>query len=421
MTNKIAKYGIILLAVFSLSGCKKALPGDSEVFTGSGASTIEDMKPEEGANLVFWTGNREYGEAISKAFTEQYNIPVTIEQMGYGSIDKIALSGPAGEGADVYMSPHDSFQRGLSSGVYMELEDAITNYSLERVTSTGTEAVTSEGKLYGIPVSIEVNCLFYNTDLVDTPAKTLEEIIMMADDFNDPQVNKFVMLSALGDGYNEFPFLSAEGFKLFGENGTDADNPGFDTDEYEKGLQLIAELGKVIPINSTDLSNKSSIKTAFMEGNVAYFITGPWDVTQLKESGVNFDITTLPTYNGNQLTPFAGVQCAHVSPYTKYPIASQLLAAFLISDEGAKILYEEYDGITTLKDISNIEGLSDDKYVSAFVEQFSDSVPMPSVTRISFFWSIAQDIDKAVFDGKLTPAEGRAKAQENWEALLTTE
>lgn len=421
MGRKLTKYILILLAVISLSGCKKALPEDSEVFTGSGAATIEEMKPEEGASLVFWSGNKEYSEAIAKAFTEKYNVPITIEQMGYGSIDKIALSGPAGEGADVYMSPHDSFQKGLASGVYMELESAITNYAKERVTSTGTEAVTSEGKLYGIPVSIEVNCLFYNKDLVDTPAKTLEEIMEMSDEFNDTLANKFVMLTALGDGYNEFPFLSAEGFQLFGEKGTDSDNPGFDTDEYEKGLQLIADLGKVIPINSTDLSNKSSIKTAFMEGNVAYFITGPWDVTQLKESGVNFDISTLPTYKGNKLTPFAGVQIAHVSPYTKYPIASQLLAAFLISDEGAKILYEEYDGITTLKDISNIKGLSEDKYVKAFVEQFASSVPMPSVTRVSFFWSIAQDIDKAVFDGKLTPAEGRTKAMENWKALLTTE
>jgi arabinogalactan oligomer/maltooligosaccharide transport system substrate-binding protein len=421
MERKLIKFALVLLAVFSFSGCKKALPEDNEVFIGSGAISIEDMKPEEGASLVFWSGNKEYSETIAKAFTEKYNVPITIEQMGYGSIDKIALSGPAGEGADVYMSPHDSFQKGLASGVYMELEDAITNYTKERVTSTGTKSVTSEGKLYGIPVSIEVNCLFYNKDLVDTPAKSLEEIMMMAKDFNDPKYNKFILLSALGDGYNEFPFLSAEGFKLFGENGTDADNPGFDSDEYEKGLQLIAELGKTIPINSTDLSNKSSVKTAFMEGKVAYFITGPWDVTQLKLSGVNFDISTLPTYKGNELTPFAGVQCAHVSPYTKYPIASQLLAAFLISDEGAKILYEEYDGITTLQDISNIEGLSEDKYVKAFVEQFAYSVPMPSVTRVSFFWSIAQDIDKAVFDGKLTPAQGREKAMENWEALLTTE
>ena len=176
-----------------------------------------------------------------------------------------------------------------------------------------------------------------------------------------------------------------------------------------------------MPISSTDLNNKSSVKANFMEGNVAYYVTGPWDVTQIKESGMNFGITTLPTYQGKQLTPFAGVQCAFVSTFTKYPIAAELLANYLISDEAASILYKQSDGITTLSNIDQVDGLSSDPYLPAFVKQFENSVPMPSVTRISYFWSIAQDIDRAVFDGQLTPAQGRKKSIENWNALLATE
>lgn len=422
MWKKKSVVFVLLMAMsIGVVGCGKELPVENVEFTGSGAATLEDMVPEEGATLVFWTGDKEYGEKIGAAFESKYGIPVTVEQEGLSAIDKVALSGPGGEGADVYMSPHDNFSQGLASGVFMKLEDAVVDNINGKVTETAINTVTSNGDLYGIPVSMEVNCLFYNKDIIEEPATTLEEIMEKALDYNEPENNKFYLLCCIGDGYYEFPFISAEGFELFGANGDDEDNPGFDTDEFEKGLELVALMHDTIPVSSTDLSNKSSLKSSFMEGNAAYIITGSWDVTQFKESGINFGVVPLPTYKGNQLTPFAGVQCAHVSPYTDYPIAAQLLATFLVSEEGANILYQEYDGVTTLKDISNIEGLSEDEFIESFVTQFSNSVAMPSVTRISYFWSITQDIDKAVFDGTLTPAEGRKKAVENWEALLSTE
>lgn len=412
---------VAMAAVLGVTGCRKALPEKEAEFTGSGAATIQEMVPEEDAELVFWTGNKEYGEAIAEGFEKKYGIKVTVSQEGMGTVDKIALSGPGGEGADVFMSPHDSFQKGLSAGVFLKLEDAIKKEVSETLSKTGVDTVMKDGDLYGIPVSVEVNCLYYNKDIVENPARTLEEIMEQAEGFNDPNQNKFILLTAIGDGYYEHAFVTAHGFQLFGEHGNDGDNPGFDTEEYEKGLELIAELHDTIPISSTDLSNKSALKNAFMEGKVAYFISGNWDVTQIKESGINFGITTLPTYQGKNLTPFAGVQCAHVSLYTDYPVAAQLLAAYLASEEGAGILYREYDGITTRKETSKVEGLGDDAYLTPFVEQFEHAVAMPSVSRISFYWSISQEIDKAVFDGKLTPAEGRKKAVENWNALLATE
>jgi arabinogalactan oligomer/maltooligosaccharide transport system substrate-binding protein len=46
---------------------------------------------------------------------------------------------------------------------------------------------------------------------------------------------------------------------------------------------------------------------------------------------------------------------------------------------------------------------------------------MPSVQRISYYWTISADISQAVFQGQLTPAEGREKAVSDWNTMLTTE
>lgn len=425
MKKKFRKQALSILLsaimVSSLTACNRSLPEEEAVFLGSGAKTVDEMVPEEGAELILWTGDKEYGEAIAAAFEEKYGVPVTVAQEGMGTMDKIALSGPSGEGADVFVTGHDNFQKGISTGVLMELEDAVVEDVKTKVADAGIKTVMSDDKMYGIPISIEVNAMFYNKDLVETPVSTFEEIIEGAKTFNNPKENQFNFLCTIGDGYNEFPFLSSKGFELFGPNGDDGDNPGFDTEEYKNGLELIASLHDIMPISSTDLNNKSSLKANFMEGKVAYYITGPWDLKQINDSGMNFGVTTLPTYEGEQLKPFAGVQCAFVSTFTKYPIASELLADFLISDEGAGILYQKSNGITTLRQIEGIEGLSADPALPAFIAQFENSIPMPSIPRISYFWSITQDIDRAVFDGKLTPEEAQKKAIENWEALLATE
>lgn len=436
---------VALLMVFlmiAITGCKREIPVEEEESvtdspqasvtegpsdttttkpTEAGTDTTK-MVPEEGAQLIFWTGDLEFGEAVAKNFEVEYGVPVTVEEVGLGAIDKIALSGPAGTGADVFMSPHDSFQHGVTSGLFLELDDNIVASLKERVNEVGIKTVTSEGNVYGVPVSIETSCLFYNKDIVgETPAATLEEIIEKAPEFNSPDENKFYFLVKVGDGYKIYPILSAYGFSLFGKDGLDDSNPGFDSDEFEKGLELIKSLHDIMPINSIDLGNVSFLANQFTEGKVAYEISGPWDITAFKESGMNFGVAPLPTYNGKQLTPFAGVQNAHVSAFTEYPIAAQLFAEYLVSDQSAGLMYELANKITTLKDVTNIKGLSEDEFIKPFVEQFASSFPMPSVPRVSYYWAISANICQSVFDGQLTPAEGRAKAVEDWNTMLTTE
>jgi arabinogalactan oligomer/maltooligosaccharide transport system substrate-binding protein len=439
---------MILVFISALSGCKREIPTEEEdagtvtQAAGVGTDTADPadtqaagtageattapqepaLVPEEGAKLVFWTGDVAFGEAVAAEFEAEYGVPVTVEEVGLGAIDKIALSGPAGSGADIFMSPHDSFQHGVSSGLFLPLEDSIAQKLKERVNEVGIKTVTYQDKLYGVPVSLETSCLFYNKDIVgDKPATTLEEIIDTAKTYNDPDNNVFYFLMTIGDGYKIYPMLSAYGFSLFGPDGTDEDNPGFDTEEFEKGLELVGSLKEIMPVKATDLGNVSFLKTEFTEGKVAYEISGPWDITTFKDSGVNFGVSVLPTYNGKALTPFAGVQNAHVSAYTKYPVAAQLFAEYLVSDEAAGIMYETANKITTLKEVGKIRGLSEDELIKPFVEQFANSFPMPSASRVSYYWTISAQTCAAVFDGQLTPAEGRDKAVQDWNTLLTTE
>ena len=52
-------------------------------------------------------------------------------------------------------------------------------------------------------------------------------------------------------------------------------------------------------------------------------------------------------------------------------------AEYLVSEEGAEILYEKAYNVTARKNIENINGLKDDDALKVYTEAFDDAVPMP--------------------------------------------
>lgn len=383
-----------------------------------------ELKPEEGAELKFWTGDVGFGKDVAKSFEKKYGVKVNVEEMGLDIVSKMTLDGPAGNGADVFMAAHDNFAVALDSGILLEFDANTADQIKGEVNETAVKTVTKDDKIYGVPVAVETYALLYNKDLVKgTPATTFEQIMKEAKTYNNKEENKFWYLTVPTDGYPAYCFLSLDGFNLFGPDGTDNLKPGFDTKEFEKGLERIAALKEIIPIQSDDLKMEtmSLLEQNFKDGKTAYYPIGPWLLKSLKEEHVNYGVTTLPTYDGKQMKAFGVVQNAHVSAYTKYPKAAKLFATYLVSEEGAALLYSKANKITSRKDITNVEGLKDDQELKVYAEQFNNAIPMPSAKRISYYWTIMQSVLSSVFDGKMTPSEGAKKAQKDFDALVDSE
>ncbi|WOO35375.1 maltose ABC transporter substrate-binding protein [Anaerocolumna sp. AGMB13020] len=446
---KLRKILSILLVAVMLAGvfggCSRNIPTEQEVNeTGgqsvNGSENQTDAKgtqapevqgggeiiPEEGAKLNFWTlsGYLEYGKAVAELFEEKYGVTVEVQENGLDSVNKMMLDGPSGNGADIFMAAHDSFATAKDAGILAEFSETASAVVKDKINETAVKTVTSEGKIYGIPVSIETYALLYNKALVTgEPASTFEQIREEALAYNNAGENKFWYLTVPTDGYPAFPFLSLYGFQLFGADGSEGDNPGFDTPEFLKGLETIASLKEIIPIKADDLKMEtmSLLEQNFKDGKTAYYPIGPWLIKSLKEENIDFGVTVLPTLDGKPMRSFSAVQNAYVSAYTKYPNAAELFATFLTSDDAAALLYSKSYKITANKDIIKVEGLKDDEQLRVFCEEFTKSVPMPSTKRISYYWTIAQSVLSAVFDGTLTPEEGAQKAQKDFDALVASE
>lgn len=420
--KKITAVSLSLLMALSFAGCKP-LPQETSSTAASSSSTSGKLEVEQGAKLTFRTGSAndvDFAKAAAENFQKKYGVQVTVEKGGLYDAQKAAIEGPSGKGPDVFVIPHDKMIETVSQGLLLEINDSIAEQLNEEINSTAMKTVTIDGKVYGVPLSIQTYVLFYNKKLVSKPITTFEELAEQAKTFNDPKNNKFIFLFDANTGSPEYTLISTYGYKVFGEDGTDEEHPGFDTPEFKKGLEVLQKYHEIVPIDPGDLGNTDFLNTQFIEGKTEYILSGPWDVKTFKEAGVDLGATTLPTYDGHQERSFGFVQNAVVSAYTKYPNAAQLFAQYLASQESAELLYSKAYGITARKDYKEVEGLSNDEILQVIASAFDDSIPMPSAKKISYFWTIMGDIGPSVFKGDMTADEAVAKAQEEWDSFNKT-
>lgn len=426
--KRMVAFTLSALMAGSMGGCG-ALPKNAKTAASAAGSTAAsatgELKPESGAKLTFRTssaGQLKFAKAIAKKFEAKYGVKVTSEDGSVYDQNKTNLEAASGKGPDVFMSPHDKTIENQRSGLLLKLDSRITTELKKDVNDVAMKTVTVDGGVYGVPVSVETYVMFYNKKLVKgAPATSYEQLLKESKSFNSVAKNKFWFLSNVSEGATMYPMLSAYGYKPFGENGTDNNKPDFDTPAFEKGLGVLKQYHDLMPAASGDLANWDFLTNQFVTGKTAYLISGPWNVKTFRDAKADFGVASLPTYDGKKETSFAFVQNAQVSAYTKYPDAAQLFAQYLVSTEGAELLYSDASCITSRKDISQVKGLAQDEQLSAVVKCFNESIPMPTAKRVSYFWTIAANVGPAVFDGKMTPKAAAAKAKSDWDAFLKAE
>lgn len=427
--KRMIAFTLSVLMASSMAGCGKSLPQNAKTTSAAGStaasSATGELKPESGAKLKFRTSSASqlnFAKALAKKFEAKYGVPVTAEDGSVYDQNKTNLEATSGKGPDVFMSPHDKTIENQRAGLLLKLDDRVATELKKDVSDVAMKTVTVDGGIYGVPVSIETYVMFYNKKLVKgSPATSYEQLMKESKSFNNAGQNKFWFLSHVSEGATMFPMLSAYGYKPFGENGTDNDKPDFDKPEFEKGLEVLKKYHDLMPAASGDLANWDFLTNQFVTGKTAYLISGPWNVKIFRDAKADFGVTSLPTYDGKKETSFAFVQNAQVSAYSKYPKAAQLFAQYMVSNEGAELLYSDASCITSRKDISQVKSLAQDEQLSAIVKCFNDSIPVPTAKRISYFWTICANVGPAVFDGQMTPKAAAAKAKSDWDSFLKAE
>lgn len=415
--------GVALLAV-ALTACREydGRTAQETVITGDTIEWMGMEKTTEPVELLVWLDNEEWAMALMRAFVQHHpNVTFQFQQMGnVGSRDHMQQDGPAGHGADIFAFPHDHVTFAIADGLIEPVPPQLQAKWEGELVRSAVETVSYGGRMHAVPFQTENIGLFYNRDLWgDTPPETWEEVLEFARTYNNPDTHDWTMAWEVANAYLNYIWLTAAGFEVFGPDMDNFRTPNFDSPEVARGLEIFLSMRELFDLPIEDI-NFNTTEERFRLGEIPLTITGPWAINDLLENGVNFGVTRLPTIGGVQPVAFSGNIIAGVSSYSN-PINKPWAYAFLdfmVSEEGAEILYQYMNHMTTRRDVDAIPGLNEDPFLLGLAKQTPYTVPMPTIPQVTQMWPAMEELFRFTWSNDLTIPEAQARAMSTYRTLL---
>ncbi len=377
----IAAVAVVSAGLLAFTGCSKK------------------AKKSEKITLTVWEsllGPDEFIKQAGAKYTESHpNVEIKFVNVELGdSTGQIALDGPAGVGADLFAAPHDKLGELVNGGHVAPTANA--DVVAKEVLGACSKALTYEGKMYGYPVSAETYALFYNKDLIaekDVP-KTWDALAKWAVDFNKKNPDKRGFVMDVGNAYYSIVFTTENGNRIFGSTGADTSTTYLNNDDAVDGMKFFQSLRNALDVPAADLST-GVCDAAFQGGQAAMHITGPWNVKNFVDAGLNFGVAPLPSLPGDTVpaASFSGTRAMFVSSYSDHPEEAADFAQFLISPAMQQLRFD----ITGAMPAINVKVSSE--YIGGFLNQLDYAFPMPSVPQMSAFWDALGNASKNIWNG----------------------
>lgn len=372
----------------------------ASAFVGCGSKTNnEGAKSDSDTTITVWSHlNQSEVDAITPMAEEWatengVKVKVVVDE---GDMQGFTQAANSSKGPDIMFGlAHDNLGTFNKAGLLAEVPENLIDESVY-ASQQVLDAVTIDGKMVGIPISQETVALFYNKDKVKEVPATMEDLVAKGKELG--------FKYNATDFYMTFGFIAAGGGYVFGgEDGNlDPTDIGMNNAGAVAGYEFINSLFKdgLIPADI----NGDLAKSAFLTGETAFYISGPWDVEAMKEGGVNFGVAPIPTLNGNNIKTFMGVQSAFVSSKSK----NQELAWDLVkhlSETTGDALFETGNRIPVLKSVLEGEKFASNELMVEFSKQAQFANPMPNIPEVQTMWEPGANNIKLMVTGELTPKQ----------------
>ncbi|GGD25086.1 sugar ABC transporter substrate-binding protein [Microbacterium faecale] len=375
---------IAVAGTLGLAGCAGGA-GDAP------ADDTADEKTEASTTLTVWVDAERVDalQGAADAYEEQAGVAVELIGKDTADIkDDFIQQVPTGEGPDIAMGAHDWLGELSTNGVVapLELGDSASGY-----LDVAIEAATYDGTVYMLPYAVENLAVLRNTELVPEAAASFDEMLQAGQDagLDQPFV---VEQGAEGNPYHLYPFQTAFGAPVFGTNdaGYDATDLQIGGENGEAFATWLGEQGAAGVFN-TDIDGDIA-KQAFLDGDAAFWLTGPWNVGAAQDSGIDVAIDSVPSPTDQVASPFAGVKGFFLSSESENQVAAtDFLVNYLGTEEAQLSLFEAGNILPALS--AAADTASSDPIIAGFAEVGTESVPMPAIPEMGSvweYWGIAQ-------------------------------
>jgi arabinogalactan oligomer/maltooligosaccharide transport system substrate-binding protein len=345
------------------------------------------------AKLTIWADQDRKAavEQVAKAWGTARGVDVNVVVKGFGDIrDNLKTVQPE-NAPDVIVAAHDWTGSLAASGLVIPIfPSKATRASFPAYALQAFSYGTAVNRLYGAPVALENIGLVVNTKLAKVP-KTFAQLEKEALAFKKKSSSHLAIAvpqGANGDAYHMYPFFSGLGGYVFGRNSAgnlDPSNIGVANKVFLKNATMIDKWNKEGLINSK--VGYDDAKNAFLKGNAAFWITGPWESDTLKKSGLNFKIVQLPKIKFRSV-PFLGVQGFMVTKFSTQhgveSLAKDLVGNYFMGAASQQALAAANGRFPANKAAGK-------RVNDAVLKQFGAAgvggVPMPNIPQMDNVWS----------------------------------
>ena len=166
--------------------------------------------------LTVWTGDERAAAGfrkVAESYTRRTGIKVVVSVPNRRVVDAFqdAMDKRLQSGPDIFVWPHDHIGEWARKGWLMPVEGS--GKLRADVFQVAWDAVTSNGKQWAYPISMEVLTMVYNKDLISEPPKTYEELPALQQKLKAKGIR--AMGWELKSAYYSWPLLAAGGANIF--------------------------------------------------------------------------------------------------------------------------------------------------------------------------------------------------------------
>jgi maltose-binding protein MalE len=373
------------------------------------AASSAGASHKAGPNIVIWTDS-DRAAAVTKvanAWAATSGATIQVVTKNFGDIRDNLGTVAAADAPDVITAAHDWTGQLAANGLVQPLYPSkAVRSQFPTYTLNAFSYGTAVKKLYGVPVAVENIGLVVNTKLVKVPTtfKQLETEALAQKKKARIGFGIAVQQGSGGDAYHMYPFFSGLGGYIFGTNSAgnlDPSNIGVANKTFIQNAGLIDKWNKEKLISSK--VDGAAAQNAFLKGQAAFWITGPWNTDTLKKSGLKFKVIQMPAIVKPSV-PFLGVQGFMVTKFAALHgvggAATDLVTNYLATPSAQTQL-----AAANGRPPANVKARSSDPVLAQFSAASKGGVPMPNIPQMNSVWG---DLGQAWV--KSTKGAGATKA-----------
>lgn len=303
------------------------------------------------------------------------NVEVRMEQVAVEELPSRLQAAQADKLApDLFIAPHDLIQPLAEGRLIRPITGLVGDALLASYLPKTVAAVEHDEEIYGLPQSMDVMALYYNTALVSNPVSTLDELL------NAATPEALVVLDATF--YGAFWGVPAFGAKLF-------DSEGQLTLQEDGFLEWLTWLQSARDNPGVVLSDdQDQMLRLFAEGKAAYLVAGPNALPPLRRAlGAKVRVIPLPVGPSGKAGPFLRVHSFLFSASVNEAQTELALAfaGFVSSAVNQTLLQKEASLIPTNRQAAETV---DDSAIKNFIRQADESaVIVPNAPEMALLQS----------------------------------